>query len=125
MIELVCFCMIETIYFYGREHGDGRMGNGSVGKWNMGNGSMWVVACQRKHVDESRRDESRRDESRGDGSRGDGSRGDGSHGDRNRGDGSCRDCIVFCWARQVIICFIVCFQTTYFFVGHGRRLCVS
>ena len=30
------------------------------------------------------------------------------------------DYIVFCWARQVIICFVVCFQTTYFFVGHGK-----
>ena len=35
------------------------------------------------------------------------------------------DYIFFCWARQVIICFVVCFRTTQLFVGHRKRLFVS
>ena len=27
------------------------MGNESVGNHNMGNGSVWIAACQREHVD--------------------------------------------------------------------------
>ena len=30
------------------------------------------------------------------------------------------DYIVFCWARRVIICFVVCFRTTYFFYWERR-----
>ncbi len=124
------------------------MGNGRVGDRNMGNRSLWIAACRREHVDESCEDGSRGDGSRGDGSRGDRSRGDRSRGDGSRGEGSRRDwscgdgsqavpfrslslCslfsdyIFFCWAWQEIICFLVCFWTTYFFVGHGKQLFVS
>ena len=72
------------------------------------NWRVWIAACLREHVDESR---------------GDGSSGDGSQVDRSRGDGS-RGAVfrlhIFLLGTASDYLFRRCFQTTYFFVGHGK-----